>query len=57
MNSYLERLQQEHRRLNRRIDNCRNAVRQNEMKALKRLRLKLKDKIAQFQRTASPITP
>jgi len=50
MNSTLERLQKEHRRLNRLIDNCRSALRQNEMKALKRLRLKLKDRIAGLQR-------
>lgn len=56
MKLYLERLQHEHRRLNRLIDNCRNAARQNEMKALKRLRLKLKDRIAQLQRSAGPIT-
>lgn len=58
MSSHLERLQQEHRRLNRMIDNCRNAARQNELKALKRLRLKLKDRIAhQLQRTVGLITP
>ena len=57
MNSHLERLQQEHRRLNRMIDNCRNAARQNELKALKRLRLKLKDRIAhKLQRTVGLIT-
>ena len=57
MNRYLDRLQQEHRRLNRLIDNCRSAARQNEMKTLKRLRLKIKDRIAQLQRSAGPITP
>ncbi len=57
MNRYLDRLQHEHRRLNRLIDNCRNAARQNEMKTLKRLRLKIKDRIAQLQRSAGPITP
>lgn len=57
MNRYLARLQQEHRRLNRLIDTCRNTARQNEMKTLKRLRLRLKDKIAQLQRQAGPITP
>jgi len=50
MNRYLERLQREHSRLNRMIDNCQNAARQNEMKTLKRLRLKIKDRIAQLQR-------
>lgn len=48
----LERLQQEHRRLNRIIDNCRNPARQNDMKVLKRLRLKLKDRVARLQRSA-----
>ena len=38
MKRYLERLLKEHRRLNRLIDTCRNASRQDEMKALKRLR-------------------
>lgn len=57
MKRYLDRLQQEHRRLNRLIDNCRSAARQNEMKALKRLRLKIKDRIAQLQRSAGPIAP
>lgn len=58
MNRHLERLLQEHRRLNRMIDNCRNAAGQNELKALKRLRLKLKDRIAhQLQRTVGLITP
>jgi uncharacterized protein YdcH (DUF465 family) len=56
MNRYLERLQLEHRRLNRVIDNCRSSVRQNEMKTLKRLRLKIKDRIAQLQRSAGPIS-
>jgi len=57
MNPYLERLQREHRRLNRVIDNCRNAARQNEMKALKRLRLRIKDRISNFQISAGPVTP
>ncbi len=57
MNRYLDRLQQEHRRLNRLIDNCRSAARQNEMRAFKRLRLKIKDRIAQLQRSAGLITP
>lgn len=56
MKRYLDRLQQEHRRLNRLIDNCRSAARQNEMKTLKRLRLKIKDRITQLQRSIGPIT-
>lgn len=57
MNRYLDRLQQEHRRLNRVIDNCRSAARQSEMKELKRLRLKIKDRITELQRSAGPVTP
>ena len=57
MNPTLARLQQEHRRLNRIIDNCRSALRQNEMKALKRMRLQLKDKIARLQRSAGQPAP
>ncbi|MBK6299477.1 MAG: YdcH family protein [Sphingomonadales bacterium] len=53
MNRYFVRLQQEHRRLNRLIDNCRNGARQNDMKTLKRLRLRLKDEIARLQRSPS----
>ena len=55
MKRYLERLLKEHRRLNRLIDTCRNASRQDEMKALKRLRLRIKDKIAQLQCSVSPM--
>lgn len=57
MNRYLERLKNEHRRLNRLIDTCRPTARQNEMKMLKRLRLKLKDNIAQLQRTTRSVAP
>ena len=57
MNRYLDRLQQEHRRLNRLIDNCRGAARQTEMKALKKLRLNIKDRITQLQRSAGHLTP
>lgn len=55
MKRYLDRLQKEHRRLNRLIDNCRSAARQNEMKTLKRLRLKIKDRITQLQRSSGLI--
>ncbi|MEJ2694817.1 MAG: YdcH family protein [Candidatus Thiodiazotropha sp.] len=47
---YLESLQKRHRRLNRLIDNCRAANRQEEMKPLKRIRLHLKDRIESLQR-------
>lgn len=55
MKRYLERLLKDHRRLNRLIDTCRNASRQDEMKALKRLRLRLKDRIARLQSGANPL--
>tara|TARA_Y100000815_G_scaffold205033_1_gene188847 strand:+ start:94 stop:264 length:171 start_codon:yes stop_codon:yes gene_type:complete len=50
MQERLEQLNQRHRRLNRLIDNCRAASRQEEMKTLKRIRLRLKDEIAQLRR-------
>lgn len=46
MKNYLDKLQQQHRRLNRTIDNCKTAGRQHEMQQLKRVRLRIKDKIA-----------
>lgn len=51
MHATLERLRNEHRRLNRLIDTCRAAARQDEMKELKRWRLRLKDRITQLQRS------
>lgn len=47
---YLESLRKRHRHLNRLIDNCRAASRQEEMKPLKRMRLRLKDRIESLQR-------
>lgn len=46
MQTHLEQLLQRHRRLDRIIDNCKAAIRQEDMKRLKRLRLRLKDRIA-----------
>ncbi len=57
MNRYLDRLQQEHRRLNRLIDNCRSVARQSEMMSLKKLRLKIKDRIAQCSAALVPSPP
>lgn len=54
MKNYLDRLKQEHRRLNRLIDNCKTAGRQQEMRQLKRIRLQIKDKIAATQRALVP---
>lgn len=50
MKNYLETLQRKHRRLNRLIDNCKSAARQQEMKQLKRIRLHIKDRIAATRR-------
>lgn len=49
MNTTLERPRLEHRHLDRLIDNCRNVLRQDEMKAFKRRRPQLKDRIANLQ--------
>lgn len=54
MKTHLNRLLHEHRCLNRKIDTCRNVVRQDEMKLLKKLRLRLKDQITRLQRSAIP---
>ena len=54
MNRYIDRLQQEHRRLNRLIDTCHRTLGQGELKMLKRLRLKIKDRLAQVQRRRAP---
>ena len=54
MKNYLETLKQKHRRLNRLIDNCKAAGRQQEMRQLKRIRLQIKDKIAATQRALVP---
>ncbi len=53
MHNYLETLKQRHRRLNRLIDNCKAAGRQHEMQQLKRIRLRIKDKIAAIQRRSN----
>ncbi|RIV79947.1 DUF465 domain-containing protein [Pelagerythrobacter aerophilus] len=46
----LDALRERHRRLDRLIDTCRAPGRQEEMKLLKRLRLRLKDRISLLQR-------
>jgi len=50
MKPYLKKLLQEHRTLNRIIDNAKAFGRQNEIKQLKRVRVHLKDRIAALQR-------
>lgn len=47
---YLRKLVREHRALNRRIDTTKSLGARDEVKALKRLRLHLKDKITALQR-------
>ncbi len=50
MSNRIEVLSQKHRRLNRLIDTCKAAGRQNEMQQLKRIRLRIKDALAAAQR-------
>ena len=47
---YLRKLMREHRALNRLIDTTKSAGAREDVKAMKRLRLRLKDKIAALQR-------
>ena len=47
---YLRKLTREHRQLNRLIDTTKSEIARDELKALKRLRLRLKDKIIALQR-------
>lgn len=54
MDSRLRMLQERHRELNRRIDTSRAAGWQKELAVLKRLRLRLKDRIAALARRGRP---
>lgn len=54
MNNYLDKLYQRHRRLNRLIDNCKAASRQQEMRQLKKIRLRIKDEIAAARMNLEP---
>ncbi len=56
MKNYINELVKRHRRLNRLIDNCRAAGRQQEMQKLKRIRLRIKDKIVAAKRELDPVT-
>lgn len=49
MSAHMTRLRAHHRRLDRLIDTTKNLGRQEELKGLKRMRLKLKDRIAKLQ--------
>lgn len=52
MKSYLEKLRLRHRRIDRLIDTSKSAGKQAELQVLKRIRLQLKDRIAELQRRA-----
>lgn len=54
MQTYFDELRRRHRQLDRLIDGCRAAGRQEELKQLKRLRLLLKDKLAAIERRHQP---
>ena len=54
MKSYLERLTQRHRRINRLIDTTRAAGSQEDLKLLKRVRLRLRDEITELQNGRRP---
>ena len=49
MNNYLKKLQLRHRRIDRLIDTSKSAGKQEEVKILKRVRLQIKDRIADLQ--------
>lgn len=57
MNAYLERLQRKHRLLNSLIDTYRNRFQHHEVKALKRMRLRIKDEIVRLQRSIGTVAP
>ena len=50
MRGHLEKLRQRHRRIDRLIDTTKALGRQEEVKTLKRIRLRLKDRIAGLTR-------
>ncbi len=50
MSTHLDNLRRRHRRIDRLIDTSKAAGRQEGLKLLKRIRLRLKDRIAQLQR-------
>lgn len=55
MNTYLEWLLRRHRRIDRLIDTSKAHGKQEDLKLLKRVRLRLKDRIAELQRRNNPI--
>lgn len=56
MQAQLEQLIRRHRRLDRLIDTSKSAGKQAEVKVLKRLRLRLKDRIEEIRRRGHPVT-
>lgn len=56
MQAQLDRLIRRHRRLDRLIDTSKSAGKQAEVKVLKRLRLRLKDRIEEIRRRGHPVT-
>lgn len=54
MKTYLERLTLRHRRIDRLIDTTKAAGKQEDLKLLKRIRLRLRDEIAELQNGKRP---
>ena len=54
MTNRLNKLRLRHRRIDRLIDTSKSAGKQEEVKVLKRIRLQLKDRIAELQSRSHP---
>lgn len=55
MTTHLDRLIRRHRRLDRLIDTSKSVGKQEEAKVLKRLRLRLKDRIEEIRQRDHPV--
>lgn len=55
MDKHLEQLRRRHRRIDRLIDTTKRASRQEDLKILKRIRLRLRDRITSLQRNRTPV--
>ncbi|MFN4112468.1 MAG: hypothetical protein ACK4GD_00845 [Sphingomonadaceae bacterium] len=55
MTTHLDRLIRRHRRLDRLIDTSKSVGKQEETKVLKRLRLRLKDRIEEIRQRDHPV--
>ncbi len=55
MDTYLDRLLRRHRRIDRLIDTSKAHGKQEDVKLLKRVRLQLKDRIAELQGRKNPV--